>query len=161
MTRRGAYQVGQPGVALGTLGQRIRAIRKAWGWTQRELAAHLHVPQNSVSQWEGDRTRPIGPVLAHLLRIFGLSEGALVDGTGFTIPDLIGETRRESMLVMPGEGQAGRMLALPSVSNGEIWRIELRGHDAGSECLTLQQANRYLKDVVKGGGSVWIIARPA
>lgn len=36
----------------GSLGARISALRREKGWTQRELAARLHVTDKAVSKWE-------------------------------------------------------------------------------------------------------------
>ena len=35
-----------------SLGRRIAALRKEKGWTQKELAARLHVTDKAVSKWE-------------------------------------------------------------------------------------------------------------
>ena len=35
-----------------SLGRRISALRKERGWTQKELAAQLHVTDKAVSKWE-------------------------------------------------------------------------------------------------------------
>jgi transcriptional regulator with XRE-family HTH domain len=36
----------------------MRAIRKAAGWSQVDIANHLNVPQSAVSKWENKTTRP-------------------------------------------------------------------------------------------------------
>jgi len=39
-------------------GKRIQELRKAHGWTQKELAERLHVTDKSVSKWELGRNYP-------------------------------------------------------------------------------------------------------
>jgi len=160
MTRRGAYRAGQPGLTLRTLGERIRAIRKAWGWTQHELAKRLHVPQGSVSQWECDKTKPIGPVLAHLLQLFNLNDEALMAGIDFTIPGLLPEAQEQGIRCRTTQADADDMLVLPVATSGEVWRVEISDALPKSKRLSLQQATRYLKEVIQSGGTAWIVASP-
>jgi phage repressor protein C with HTH and peptisase S24 domain len=53
---------------METIGSRIRAAREAKGLTQDDLAQHFGIRRVSVTQWEGDTTKP-GPG-----RYRGLSE---------------------------------------------------------------------------------------
>lgn len=43
---------------IQTLGQRIRYAREAAGMTQDEVAEHFGIKRVSVTQWEGDTTKP-------------------------------------------------------------------------------------------------------
>lgn len=43
---------------MTTYGERLRAARKARGWSQRELGRRVGVSGAAVSRWEMDRTRP-------------------------------------------------------------------------------------------------------
>ena len=45
------------GLAQETIGQRIRRLRKARGWTQYELAAEAEVTRYSLLRWEAG-TKP-------------------------------------------------------------------------------------------------------
>jgi transcriptional regulator with XRE-family HTH domain len=49
-------------------GQRLRAIRRELGWTQRELADEAGVTANTVARWERGE-RPIPRMLVSLLRL--------------------------------------------------------------------------------------------
>lgn len=52
---------------------RIKDLREDRDLTQRELAAHLHIRQNTYSQYEnGQRQLPIGTLIA-LARFYGTS----------------------------------------------------------------------------------------
>ena len=159
MTRRGAYSPGAGGNKVTTLGQRIRSVRKAWGWTQKELATLLHVAQNAVSQWATDRSKPIGPVKARLLTLFQISEDALVLGKGFTIPDLAQPPSAE----MTGPLVVGWETSpipnqLPPGRPGKAWRIPLA---AGSpQLLSLADAQAHVERILGEGGSIWILDHP-
>lgn len=39
-------------------GQEIKALRRRLGWTQTDLADHLHVTVNAVSKWERGDSNP-------------------------------------------------------------------------------------------------------
>lgn len=45
--------------AMETMGQRIRRLRQARGWTQEELAQRTGVTLSAVSQWELDATKNV------------------------------------------------------------------------------------------------------
>lgn len=61
-----------------TLGQRIRAARKAAALSQEELGERIGRPKNSISEWERDLRTPNIRVLT-----------ALADTLGITIDDLV------------------------------------------------------------------------
>src|SRR6516164_663037 len=91
---RGAYQAKKKAGSLATLGQRIRAVRLAWGWTQAALAKALGSGQSVVSEWEKDISKPSGATLQALGKLFHLSAAALETGRGFKIPNLRARSRR-------------------------------------------------------------------
>lgn len=49
-----------------TLGEKIRAARKAKGMTQKELAAKIKAAHNSISNWENDQNNPDPNTIQHL-----------------------------------------------------------------------------------------------
>lgn len=71
-----------------TLGERIRAIRMAWHWTQAELGIALNTDQTTVSSWERERVTPSGPTLAALANLFQTTPEALQGCADLDIPDL-------------------------------------------------------------------------
>ncbi len=155
MTRRGAYKVTRSKQTLSSFGGRVKAIRQAWGWTQLELATILHVPQSAVSAWEADKTKPIGPVLAHLLQLFGISGESLIEGNGFIIPSPEGVPPGRCLVI--AESESMRPVVLPGASAGEVWRIEPDGEEP--VVLSLKEATCYLQKIVKEGGAAWIVTR--
>ena len=56
-----------------TLGERLRDLREAAGWTQIELATRLGVANSTVSQYEGDRRVPDAETLLRLAQLFKVS----------------------------------------------------------------------------------------
>lgn len=156
MTRTGAYKVAEAKTLQPTsLGDRIRLVRTAWGWSQARLARELKVPQQSVSCWERGQHPPVGSALASLLRLFGMREQALIDGDGFQIPSLPDQVSAGLRIT---EGSAfGGDLSLPSGQPGRAWLLDLSDGEA------LEQANKeaikHLKRALESGRSVWIMVR--
>ena len=157
MTRRGAYQAGAQGLVARSLGGRVRAVRMAFGWTQRELAALLHVPQASVSQWESGKAKPSGPVLAHLARVLGLTEEAIVQGTGFTLPSLPVRPEEAMAIWLVVEGASPRRMLLPPAAAGEVWHVPLG--DCAAEPLSKSEVTRRIAKALGAGGAAWILVR--
>lgn len=56
---------------MATIGQQIRAARKAKGMTQSALAALVNMSRQGVSHWEQGRTLPDAQMLLQLSRILG------------------------------------------------------------------------------------------
>lgn len=70
-----------------TIGERIKAVRVSWRWSQEEMASALRVDQASISFWERGKIRPSGSAIVALSSLFRASTAALEEGTGFRIPD--------------------------------------------------------------------------
>ncbi len=49
-------------------GTQLRALRRAQGWTQVELAQRIRVTGNTVARWERDEVR-ITPAMVRLIRL--------------------------------------------------------------------------------------------
>ena len=62
-----------------TLGQRLRALREAAGWSQRELAQRVGVRQGRYSKWERDAEGVPEEKLEALARLLGADAGRLGD----------------------------------------------------------------------------------
>ena len=60
------------------LGQRINELRRARGWNQVELANHLNVTKQTISNWENDNIQPSIEMLVRLSGIFGVSTDYLL-----------------------------------------------------------------------------------
>ena len=62
---------------LGT-GKRIQELRKAHGWTQKDLAERLHVTDKSVSKWERGLNYPDMALMEPLARTLGTTVAELL-----------------------------------------------------------------------------------
>ena len=63
-----------------TIGKRIALLRKEKGLTQEELATHMGVSPQAVSNWENDQTCPDISALPRLARRLGVSVDELLEG---------------------------------------------------------------------------------
>ena len=73
--------------SLNTLGERIKAVRSHWNWSQEEMASNLRVDQASISFWERDKIRPSGSAMVALASLFRNSVESLESGEKFQLPD--------------------------------------------------------------------------
>lgn len=67
---------------MNTLGSRIRIAREARGLTQDDIAAHFRIRRVSVTQWEGDTTKPAISKLGELAEFLGTTTVWLLEGKG-------------------------------------------------------------------------------
>jgi len=65
-----------------TIGQRLKALRKALGLTQREFANKLSLTEKSVRDYESDRRTPPDKTLRLISHTFGVSYEWLKEGKG-------------------------------------------------------------------------------
>ena len=63
-----------------SIGAFIAALRKANGFTQKELAEKLHVSDKSVSRWERDEGAPDLSLIHLIAEIFGITSDELLRG---------------------------------------------------------------------------------
>lgn len=68
------------------LGENIKALRKARGLSQQELAGRLHVVRQTVSKWEQGRSVPDADLLVQL-----------ADYLGVPVEELLGTPAPESI----------------------------------------------------------------
>ena len=74
---------------------RIRAIRKAAGLTQQEMADKLGISQSVIGNYESGRRQPVDAAVAHICATFGINVEWLHTGTGdMYAPDADAETQR-------------------------------------------------------------------
>ncbi|MBP1627344.1 MAG: family transcriptional regulator [Holophagaceae bacterium] len=156
-TRRGAYRgKGSAGIP-STLGERIRSIRLAWGWTQKTLAQTLGSAQSLVSEWEKDIGKPSGAPLTALAKLFRVSQTALETGEGFKIPEPP-DARPNGGLMSKREMEDLRGL-LPKLKVGEILQVDTDSLD--SELVDLKEALAIIREAKKQGRSVWLVVGEA
>ena len=60
------------------LGNRIKEIRLAFGWSQVELARRLNISKQTVSNWENDNIQPSVEMLIALSEVFRVSTDFLL-----------------------------------------------------------------------------------
>jgi transcriptional regulator with XRE-family HTH domain len=66
---------------LHAVGGQIRARRKAWGWTQQDLADRVGMKPESISRIETSTVLPDLATLARIADAFGVSPGAFLGGS--------------------------------------------------------------------------------
>ncbi len=150
---RGAYQSKKPLGKLTTLGQRIRAIRIAWGWTQATLAKTLGTVQHMVSEWEKDVSRPSGASLTALAGLYRLSVSALDTGKGFSIPEP--PCPRSDGTHMSKRGIQDLRHLLPQLKPEEILQVDTQAEDTA--LVQLSQALQAIREAKKQGRQVWLV----
>lgn len=150
---RGAYQSKKPVGQLTSLGQRIRAVRIAWGWTQGTLAKALGSVQHTISEWEKDVSRPTGASLMALAKLFHLSVLALETGKGFKVPEPPGASPG-GVPMSKRDIQDLRQL-LPKLKEGEILQVDTGTQD--SELVALKDALAALREAKREGRAVWLV----
>lgn len=64
----------------------LRQARLAKGMTQRQVAAHIGINQNTYSYWETGRSRVDSAALAHLAALFGVSVDYLLGNSSEESP---------------------------------------------------------------------------
>ncbi len=66
----------------GSIGQRIKQIRKEKGLNQKKFAKSIGISQNYLSQIENDKFKPAQPLLISIEYKFGVCEKWLLSGKG-------------------------------------------------------------------------------
>lgn len=165
MTGRGAYKPRRRVVVPKTLGQRITAIRLAFGMSQGAFAEACGASQQSLGLWETDKSKPSRPALVALCRLTGLTASALLEGDGFEIPDELLEpadkpapsmtTRSEA--VMAAEPGNPKPIQLPEAQAGEVWGVDAAGGEGRP--LSPEDAAELVRQAAVQGDVVWVVVR--
>lgn len=87
-TQAGPTESGDGGVPLG---ERVRAFRRARGWTQDQLAQATGVSRSAVAQWETGRAGFTGKLRA-IAEALEIPARQLQTGTAVEIPRRFGES---------------------------------------------------------------------
>ena len=67
---------------MTSIGENIRVLRLARGWTQEELAQRLHLTRQAVGHYESGRTVPDIDTCRRLAEVFGVELEVLLEGEG-------------------------------------------------------------------------------
>jgi len=65
---------------MSNIGKTIKKIRAEKGMTQEQLAEHLHVTRQAVSNWEQGKTQPDVETLSAMAEVFELPVEELIYG---------------------------------------------------------------------------------
>jgi len=133
-----------------TMGGRVKTIRRAWKWSQAELARVLKVDQATISFWERDLVKPGGTSILALASLFRVKLEAFEDGQAFTLPeppsppDMVGEARK-----------GPRSVCLPLGGPHLLTVVDL---EAGSSCgSALSEAMVSLAEGTTQNRRVWLV----
>lgn len=106
--------------------ERIKALRRALGLTQQELAERIGVKRNTVAQYEIGRNPPTDTVVTLICREFNVNETWLRTGEGDMF---LQRTRDEELAAFFGDALSGepdfrrRFLAVLSRLSAEEWEL--------------------------------------
>jgi transcriptional regulator with XRE-family HTH domain len=157
MSTRGPYESYPTPANPATLPERLRWLRKRFGYTQAELAGLLGCEQNSVSSWESDRTRPGTTTLQALARLYRIPLDVLEAGE-----DFLAVARQAQETVAQEKAFADSQDGLPTDDLGPVprGRIGLKDLASGEkQLLDADEAWIYLMTQVRKGRQVWIMSR--
>jgi transcriptional regulator with XRE-family HTH domain len=133
-----------------SLGDRIKAVRLTWRWSQEEMAEALRVDQASISFWERDKIKPSGSAIVALASLFRTSTDALEGGLGFKVPDP--PSHPESAKV---DREFPRSVSLPAGTEDVVMVVDLG--DGSSRGKQLSEAMMSLVQGVKDSRRVWVV----
>jgi len=133
-----------------TFGDRIKAVRRSWGWSQEKLAKAVMVDQASISFWERDKIKPSGTGLVALASLFRTSVQALEEGTGFHPPDP--PTKQESTLA---SFKLPKCVSLPVGEKDKIIVVDLV--NGSFRDYSLSETMMGLVEGMNAHRSTWIV----
>lgn len=139
-----------PNPSLNTLGERIKAVRSLWNWSQEEMASNLRVDQASISFWERDKIKPSGSAMVALAALFRNSVESLESGQKFQLPD-----PPTSSDLPKAERPKPRSVSLPTGNVDAVGVVDLA--TGASNSHTLSEAMMTLAQGVKDGRNVWVV----
>jgi transcriptional regulator with XRE-family HTH domain len=133
-----------------TLGDRIKAVRMAWGWAQEEVAEILRVDQASISFWERDKIKPSGSAMVALAALFRTTLDGLERGENFVVP------------TYPSSSEGGkktrpvpRCVCLPATDRDKVTIVDLV--NGGLSSPQLSDAMMALGQSSKDNRKIWIV----
>jgi transcriptional regulator with XRE-family HTH domain len=127
---------------------RLKLVRERLGLGQEELAERLAVSQQTVSLWEKGQRKPGRGSWAVIEHRLGYTQDQMEHGHGFLPP--------EPRLADSRSGRAYPPIHLvPPRTGTDVMRLGASGLVA--EALSLQEAQKLLREAVKAGRAVWMV----
>lgn len=139
---------------INTLGWRIHQVRKAWGWTQADLAAKLNAGQQLVSHWEKNINVPSSTSLLALANLFGVTVEALESGRGFTIPDIPPPRESQDPAIATIDFEV-LTRAVPAGVLDRVVLIDIHAREAST--VSGSKAKQHLDEARKKGRLAWVV----
>ena len=117
----------------GFVGQKIKALRQAKGWSQYRLAKVTGIPQPMISAWESGKQNPSAKYLAKLSAAFGVPVDALLYSRDAKIEDGKPILRLPIVLRVSAGGGNGGPVILEEAGTVEVTIEEAMAADAAIE----------------------------
>lgn len=153
--KRGKYRPREAPAKPLTLGQRIRALRVAFGMTQKELGDRLRTDQTTVSSWEREGLGQIaGPSLVALAIVLGTTPDALLTGVGFAVPEEPPSSHHEGA----GFSKRQSLILPPEPPDGSLTWIEQTMPDKPT-VLEEKRALAELKRAIEDKRNIWVVVK--
>ena len=99
-------------------GETLKAMRKAKGYTQEELAIKLNVVRQTVSKWEKGLSVPDADLLLKLADVLDTTVSVLLGGTVSE-----GEEGTEKDAIAQQQAKISEQMAIKNWRSQKLWRI--------------------------------------
>jgi len=117
----------------GFVGQKIKALRQARGWSQYRLSKLTGIPQPLISEWEAGKQNPSAKYLTKLAAAFGVPVDALLYSRDVKIENTKPVLRLPIVMrVSAGSGNSGPII-LEEAGTVEVTIEEAMAADAAVE----------------------------
>ena len=110
------------------LGDRSRAVRKAYGCTQQVFADRLGLKQNTIATYEIEKTTPSDRTLTDICRVFHVHEAWLRTGEGEMLQSPTPQDQGEDLAAFLGQVAGensfrSRLISALSRLSQEDWAV--------------------------------------
>lgn len=111
-----------------SLGMRLKRLRKARNWKQREVAERLSVTEVSVTRWETDDQVPRGPDIKRLADLYSVPQAWLHYGGsgGPQTVSIVGIVSAGQTIIAADDGPLGEVM-VPFGTPADMLAVEVRG----------------------------------
>jgi transcriptional regulator with XRE-family HTH domain len=81
-----------------SLGEKIRELRRAKNWSQRQFGLKINVHEKNVSRYENDKSVPSAPMLRKIADVFGVTIDYLLSNEAARSNPVTAEIRDPELL---------------------------------------------------------------